>query len=65
MEPGWNPKLEQQALDRVYRLGQQRPVRAVYYIAQTHGSVDEVSFSSLCTVKEYNTLLTQRSAIFS
>ncbi|RKK32486.1 hypothetical protein BFJ67_g14743 [Fusarium oxysporum f. sp. cepae] len=42
MEPGWNPKLEQQALDRVYRLGQQRPVRAVYYIAQTHGSVDEL-----------------------
>ncbi|RKK08170.1 hypothetical protein BFJ65_g16831 [Fusarium oxysporum f. sp. cepae] len=42
MEPGWNPMLEQQGLDRVYRLGQQRPVRAVYYIAQTHGSVDEL-----------------------
>lgn len=29
VEPAWNPAVEQQALDRIYRLGQQRPVITV------------------------------------
>lgn len=32
MEPHWNPSVEQQALARVYRIGQQRPVTTVRYI---------------------------------
>jgi len=44
MEPGWNPMLERQALDRVYRLGQQRAVRAIYYVVERRDSVDKVSY---------------------
>ncbi|KAI1103966.1 SNF2 family N-terminal domain-containing protein [Jackrogersella minutella] len=39
MEPGWNPLLEQQAMDRVHRLGQGREVIATRYIVS--GSIEE------------------------
>jgi SWI/SNF-related matrix-associated actin-dependent regulator of chromatin subfamily A3 len=41
MEPQWNPMAEEQALDRVYRLGQTREVLAIRYI--TKDSIEEVS----------------------
>ena len=31
LDPWWNPAVEEQALDRVHRVGQTRPVRAVRY----------------------------------
>ena len=34
MEPQYNPAAEEQAIDRVHRLGQKRPVRVVRYIMQ-------------------------------
>ncbi|SPO05936.1 related to helicase-like transcription factor protein [Cephalotrichum gorgonifer] len=34
MEPQYNPAAEAQAIDRVHRLGQRRPVKAVRYIMQ-------------------------------
>ncbi|OTB03299.1 hypothetical protein M426DRAFT_321866 [Hypoxylon sp. CI-4A] len=39
MEPQYNPAAEAQAVDRVHRLGQKRPVRTVRYIMQ--GSIEE------------------------
>lgn len=45
MEPQWNPAIEEQALARVYRLGQTQPVVTVrFYIKE---SIEEVR-SSLC-----------------
>jgi SNF2 family DNA or RNA helicase len=41
MEPQWNPMTEEQALDRVYRLGQRREVLALRYIVKD--SIEEVS----------------------
>ena len=41
IEPQWNPMAEEQALDRVHRIGQTRPVTAIRYIVK--GSVEEVS----------------------
>ena len=35
----WNPSAEQQALDRVHRIGQHRPIRAVRFVAE--GTVEE------------------------
>lgn len=32
MEPQWNPMSESQALDRIYRLGQQKEVKTTRYI---------------------------------
>ena len=32
MEPQWNPALEDQAMDRVYRIGQRKEVTTVRYI---------------------------------
>jgi SNF2 family DNA or RNA helicase len=34
MEPQWNPMIENQALDRVYRIGQSKPVTTVRYIVE-------------------------------
>lgn len=39
MEPQYNPAAEAQAVDRVHRLGQKRPVRTVRYIMR--GSFEE------------------------
>ncbi|KAK0635998.1 SNF2 family N-terminal domain-containing protein [Bombardia bombarda] len=40
VEPSWNPMLERQALDRVHRMGQTRPVKAFRYIVE--GFIEEV-----------------------
>ena len=40
MEPQWNPMAEEQALDRVHRIGQTQPVLATRYIVSE--SVEEV-----------------------
>lgn len=39
MEPFWNPAVESQAVDRVHRLGQTKPVRMIRYIIS--GSVEQ------------------------
>ncbi|KAI7349801.1 hypothetical protein KC354_g13067 [Hortaea werneckii] len=35
MEPHWNPSVEEQALARIYRIGQRRPATTVRYIMRT------------------------------
>ena len=40
MEPQWNPMIEDQALDRVYRIGQKKKVKTVRYIVK--GTLEEV-----------------------
>lgn len=39
MEPWWNPALEEQAMDRVHRLGQTKPVDVIRFAAA--GSIEE------------------------
>ncbi|KAL6065606.1 putative global transactivator [Balamuthia mandrillaris] len=39
MDPWWNPSAEQQAIDRAFRLGQQRPVTVTRFIIK--GSIEE------------------------
>ena len=34
MDPYWNPAVENQGLDRIYRLGQERPVIMTKFIVQ-------------------------------
>lgn len=46
MEPQWNPMVEEQALDRVYRLGQQREVLAIRYFVKD--SIEEASPTNCC-----------------
>ncbi|OTB12627.1 hypothetical protein K445DRAFT_320766 [Daldinia sp. EC12] len=43
MEPGWNPLIEQQAMDRVYRLGQKNEVITTRYIVSSPDSIEQVS----------------------
>lgn len=43
MEPQWNPMLEDQALDRVFRIGQTKEVTTIRYIVK--GSLEEVCSS--------------------
>lgn len=40
LEPQWNPAVEEQALARVYRMGQRRPVVTIRYIMKD--SIEEV-----------------------
>ena len=40
MEPQWNPMLEEQALDRIHRIGQTKPVTTIRYIVKD--SIEEV-----------------------
>ena len=48
MEPQWNPMLEDQALDRVYRIGQTKEVTTIRYIVK--GTVEEVSYSQSLSI---------------
>ncbi|KAI1481970.1 SNF2 family N-terminal domain-containing protein [Daldinia eschscholtzii] len=41
MEPGWNPLIEQQAMDRVYRLGQENEVITTRYIVSSPDSIEQ------------------------
>ncbi|KAI0847593.1 SNF2 family N-terminal domain-containing protein [Daldinia vernicosa] len=43
MEPGWNPLIEQQAMDRVYRLGQKNEVITTRYIVSGSDSIEQAS----------------------
>jgi hypothetical protein len=48
----WNPAVENQATDRAYRLGQQRPVHVHYLVATSpHGSTVDVRLDELLTAK--------------
>lgn len=40
MEPQWNPMVESQAIGRVYRLGQTRPITVIRYLIKD--TVEEV-----------------------
>ncbi|KAI0376507.1 SNF2 family N-terminal domain-containing protein [Hypomontagnella monticulosa] len=53
LEPQWNPAIEDQALARVHRMGQQRPVVAIRYIMR--GSIEE----SVATTKGKKKLLAE------
>ncbi|KAK2605584.1 hypothetical protein N8I77_008412 [Diaporthe amygdali] len=41
VEPGWNPMLERQAVDRVHRLGQTKEVISTSYVVSGSDSVEE------------------------
>ena len=45
LEPQWNPMAEEQALSRIHRMGQIKPVVTVRYIMQD--SIEEVSVISV------------------
>jgi SWI/SNF-related matrix-associated actin-dependent regulator of chromatin subfamily A3 len=44
MEPQWNPALEEQALDRIHRIGQTKPVTTVKFVIEN--SFEQVSILS-------------------
>jgi SNF2 family DNA or RNA helicase len=46
MEPQWNPALEEQALDRIHRIGQTQPVTTVRFIMEK--SFEEVKITWPC-----------------
>ena len=39
LDPWWNPAVEQQAQDRIHRLGQYKPIKTVHLIAA--GTIEE------------------------
>ena len=39
LDPWWNPAVEQQAMDRVHRLGQYRPIHCTRFIVE--GTIEE------------------------
>jgi SNF2 family DNA or RNA helicase len=41
LEPQWNPSVENQAIGRIFRLGQERPVTVVRYIVDK--TIEDVS----------------------
>lgn len=45
LEPQWNPAIEEQALSRVHRMGQHRPVVTMRYVMKD--SIEEVRYPSL------------------
>ena len=51
LEPQWNPMAEEQALSRIHRMGQIKPVETVRYIMQ--GSIEEVSSPASCLIAKY------------
>ncbi|KAF4958479.1 hypothetical protein FGADI_2402 [Fusarium gaditjirri] len=56
LEPGWNPMLEQQALDRVHRLGQARQVIVRCYYVAGPNSVEEVILTTSIPLPTTSTL---------
>ena len=54
MEPHWNPSVEQQALARIYRMGQTRQVTTIRYIMRD--SFEDVSLHSSGGVYERDLL---------
>lgn len=50
LKPLWSSMAEEQALDRVHRLGQTREVIAIRYIVQE--SIEEVWSLSFCRIQE-------------
>jgi hypothetical protein len=46
MEPGWNPMLERQALDRIHRLGQTKDVVSRSYVVEGPDSIEAVKLTS-------------------
>lgn len=52
MEPQWSPMAEEQALDRVHRMGQTRDVVATRYVVKE--SIEEVSILLFCVLSEVN-----------
>jgi len=42
IEPGWNPMMEKQAVDRVYRFGQTKEVVIIRYVVAAADSVEQV-----------------------
>ena len=48
MEPSWNPAVEEQAMNRIYRIGQNKPVTITRFIAK--GTVEE-AIEKLADVK--------------
>lgn len=59
MEPQFNPAAEAQAVDRVHRLGQKRPVRTVRYIMNNSFEVDMLTLQD--KKKKLATLSMERS----
>ncbi|KAI8896747.1 SNF2 family N-terminal domain-containing protein [Globomyces pollinis-pini] len=55
MEPYWNPAVEQQAIDRVHRLGQTKPVTTVRFIVKN--SIEE----NMQKRQRYKTALAQKA----
>lgn len=52
MEPHWNPSIERQALARVYRMGQRRPVTTIRYVMRN--SFEDVGhMQHICSRKTY------------
>ena len=46
MEPQWNPALEEQALDRIHRIGQTQPVTTVRFVMEK--SIEQVGMTRSC-----------------
>ncbi|ORY63115.1 SNF2 family N-terminal domain-containing protein [Pseudomassariella vexata] len=61
MEPQYNPAAEAQAVDRVHRLGQKRPVRTVRYIMQN--SIEEKMLALQDKKKQLASLSMDRSQV--
>ncbi|MBW0566459.1 hypothetical protein O181_106174, partial [Austropuccinia psidii MF-1] len=49
-EPGWNPSTDEQAVDRLYRLGQKKEVHVFHYI--TVGSIEVNIYQALIRRKK-------------
>ena len=67
MEPQWNPMAEEQALDRIHRLGQTRPVTTIRYIMKDTWEevsvLDERLSSAKLTVSECGQIARQKETL--